>query len=89
MAFKGFEQLKEEADKRGYYMSEMTKIQQKLEQEICEWKRRFDSYIDIILHDDPSQPTNTIIQKSADLCDARQEFLRAKFKDYEETFEDD
>ena len=86
MAFKyppnpRFEQLKKEAEERGYWLSDMKKIEQKVRERRLEWKRKFDDYIESMFYDDPTRPVDLIIATADKLADAREEHLDHKFDD--------
>jgi hypothetical protein len=75
------EQIRKDDEERGYENKDIEKIKARIINERRTWIKKFDNYIEYLLSDDPNQPTNFIIQKAAELTDARKEFLLEKFED--------
>ena len=84
MAYKELEKVKQEAEERGYYVTDMRKVKEKIEQRKHDWIRRFDSYIEAMMFDQgilDSSMVTKIATRASELATLRQELIDEKFKD--------
>lgn len=80
MAFEDLiKRQKQETQERGYSLADIVKTRQRVNEERRNWRHHFDSYIEQILYDDPNYPASWIVNKAAELADARQKLLDDRF----------